>query len=93
MQLQDLERTQASKDEVNWITAAFMAAFLIISAFLGPAIEIEVVLVLKANEVPPCVPGTIGATVGLTAWPRQDRAPHREDMEHTLEHAYAEGSS
>ena len=27
MQLQDLERTPASKDEVNWITAAFMAAF------------------------------------------------------------------
>src|SRR2546423_2346589 len=27
MELQDLERTQANKDEVNWITAAFMAAF------------------------------------------------------------------
>ena len=27
MQLQDLERTQARKDEVNWITAGFMAAF------------------------------------------------------------------
>ena len=27
MELQDLERTQARKDEVNWITAGFMAAF------------------------------------------------------------------
>ncbi len=27
MELQDLEKPQAAKDEVNWVTAAFMAAF------------------------------------------------------------------
>jgi predicted component of type VI protein secretion system len=64
--------------------SAVRKLFALAAALLGPAIEIEVVFVLKADEVPPCVPGTIGATVGLTAWPRQGRAPHREDMEHTI---------
>ena len=27
MELRDLEKPQAAKDEVNWITAGFMAAF------------------------------------------------------------------
>ncbi len=27
MELQDLEKRQAAKNEVNWVTAAFMAAF------------------------------------------------------------------
>jgi hypothetical protein len=58
--------------------------FALAAALLGPAIDIDAVFVLKADEVPPCVPGTIGATVGLTAWPRQGRTPHRDDMEHTI---------
>ena len=27
MELQDLEKPQAAKDEVNWVTAGFMSAF------------------------------------------------------------------
>src|SRR6202046_3373257 len=31
MELQDLERPQAAKDEVNWITEGFMAAFHVVA--------------------------------------------------------------
>ncbi|MFO0852659.1 MAG: hypothetical protein U0871_29475 [Gemmataceae bacterium] len=48
---------------------------------LGPGVRLCVRLVLKADEVPACVPGRVGATPGLTAWPLPERGTHRQDVE------------
>lgn len=53
-------------------------------AMLGPAVDIEIELVLKASDVPACVPATEGAIVGLTAWPRARRGHRQTDAVQTF---------
>jgi predicted component of type VI protein secretion system len=51
---------------------------------LGPAIDLEVDLILAADQVPACIPGGLGATVGVAAWPRDHRGKRKSDVEQTF---------
>jgi hypothetical protein len=48
--------------------------------FLSPTVKLEIVLILRGEEVPPCVPGTPGAAVGIAAWPVRSTTTTRQKV-------------
>ena len=63
---------------------ALAALLALAGVFLGPAAAPDVLLTVRADEVPPCLPGTDGATVGLACWPHEGGRGREEDVEYLI---------
>jgi Type VI secretion, TssG len=63
---------------------ALAALLALAGLFLGPAAAPDVLLVVRADEVPVCVPETDGAVVGVACWPHPGGRTRREDAEYLI---------
>jgi hypothetical protein len=64
--------------------SALAALLALAGVFLGPAAAPDVLLIVRADEVPACLPGTDGAIVGLACWPHEGGRSRDADVEYLI---------
>lgn len=66
--------------------SALAALLALAGVFHAAAATAEVLLILRADETPPCIPNTDGAMVGFTCWPHDGERTRHEDVEFLVRH-------